>query len=130
MSTNEETLWEKRELEEFSTMRLINWMRDALTELECRSYEPLHLTSVEDETGVVTETPTRRPRVAYRNENGFKPENAHRPWTAEMVVHAQALSQAGWSHRRIGQVKGIEKSPDGVKKALLKARQSSERAAE
>ena len=123
--SSEETLWEKRELEEFSTMRLINFMKDALTELEFRSSEPAHLTAVEDEPGVVTETPRRRPRVAYRNEDGFKPENAHRAWTAEMLAHAQALSLAGWSHRRIGEVKGIEKSPNGVKKALLKVRQSS-----
>ena len=130
MSANEEALWEKRELEDVSTMNLIIAMQDALTELSFRSYVPLHLTGVEDETVVVTEKPTRRARVAYTNEHGFKPENAHMAWTAEMLTLAQTLSAAGWSHRRIGEVPGIRKSPDGVKKALLKARQSSERAAE
>ena len=68
MSANEETLWEKRELEDVSTMNLIIAMQDALTELSFRSYVPLHLTGVEDETVVVTEKPTRRARVAYTNE--------------------------------------------------------------
>ena len=116
MNANAETLWEKRVLEDVSSMQLIMAIQEMLTELSFRTLEPLQLRAVEDES--VVDPKKRGHRRPFLRNDGLKPPNAHSAWTPEQISIIHVCKRAGWSNKRIAELKSIGKSPRAVKAAL------------